>query len=258
MKSKKLPTLSDSDKLDRLEQKLINEPISLTQAKNILKIVNKGLTCGIGEPIPGRMCVEAAVCFALGLPHSDDPPCVDAEINELKIGLNDLGWSDNKTRAKGLKSLSIAQLGTNKKSFKFKKFEKYLVVNSVKYLAAEIFGLIAEEWKISPHGKTYELLAGEMRKAKTIKQIMSIMAKEKDMDIRYSSSFSMALNEVEKGIEDNNMVSLEYINSALNQLDGSTKSEVTDKIYSGYAEIFVEALGAGNAEGYALMKKLIK
>lgn len=39
----------------------------------VIVAVDAGLVRGVGDPIPGRMCVEAAVCFALGLPHGDDP-----------------------------------------------------------------------------------------------------------------------------------------------------------------------------------------
>ena len=35
-------------------------------AQKVLNTVDAGLTKGIGESIPGQMCVEAAVCFALG------------------------------------------------------------------------------------------------------------------------------------------------------------------------------------------------
>lgn len=51
--------------------------------------VDAGLVQGKGSPIPGQMCVEAAVCFAMGLPHSDEPPCVSPAIRALKIRLND-------------------------------------------------------------------------------------------------------------------------------------------------------------------------
>ena len=38
-------------------------------ARKVLNTVDAGLTSGIGKRIPGQMCVEAAVCFALGEPH---------------------------------------------------------------------------------------------------------------------------------------------------------------------------------------------
>lgn len=43
-------------------------------AKKVLEIVDKGLVNGLGVREPGKMCIEAAVCYALGLPHGDNPP----------------------------------------------------------------------------------------------------------------------------------------------------------------------------------------
>ncbi len=51
----------------------------------LLGIVDAGLTNGLGVQEPGQMCVEAAVCYALGLPHGDDPKCVDPSLRSLKI-----------------------------------------------------------------------------------------------------------------------------------------------------------------------------
>lgn len=61
-------------------------------------------------------CVEAAVCFALGLPHGDQPPCVHPALINFKIGLNDLTlWSSDKARGKGMRRLAVAQLGSKEK-----------------------------------------------------------------------------------------------------------------------------------------------
>lgn len=79
----------------------------------VLEVVDAGLTKGKGKQSAGEMCVEAAVCYALGLPHSDDPPCVSRTLRHLKINLNDADWSSNQARAKGLRRLAIAQLGTD-------------------------------------------------------------------------------------------------------------------------------------------------
>lgn len=79
----------------------------------ILNTVDSGLCRGVGYPEPGKMCVEAAVCFALGLPHSDNPGCVAVPVRALKIQLNDADWSSCSARAAGLRRLAIAQLGTS-------------------------------------------------------------------------------------------------------------------------------------------------
>ena len=54
-------------------------------ATKVLACVDAGLVHGVGRPVPGQMCVEAAVCYALGLPHGDDPKCVAPTLRRLKI-----------------------------------------------------------------------------------------------------------------------------------------------------------------------------
>jgi hypothetical protein len=82
-------------------------------ARKVLKVVDKGLIGGLGSPKPGDMCVEAAVCYALDLPHGDNPPCVGSKVRDFKIALNDSYWPTNKDRTQGMRKLAIAQLGSN-------------------------------------------------------------------------------------------------------------------------------------------------
>ena len=86
----------------------INEAL----ARNVLRVVDAGLVRGLGTPEPGKMCVEAAVNYAMGRPHGDQPACVADSLRRLKIKLNDSRWSSDKARAKGLRRLAIAQLGS--------------------------------------------------------------------------------------------------------------------------------------------------
>ncbi len=86
--------------------------ISLSIARKVLATVDAGLCSGKGRPIPGQMCVEAAVCYAMGLPHDDNPPCVSRAVWSLKIALNDASWSSYDARAKGMRRLALAQLGS--------------------------------------------------------------------------------------------------------------------------------------------------
>src|SRR5208282_52336 len=81
-------------------------------ARKVLKTVDAGLVGGVGVPAPGQMCVEAAVCYALGLPHGDDPGCVAPALRALKIRLNDSNWSSPASRAAGMRRLAVAQLGS--------------------------------------------------------------------------------------------------------------------------------------------------
>lgn len=88
-------------------------PITAAIASKIIEVVNKGLVGGmIGDPVPGKMCVEAAVCYAMGEPHTEEPRCVDLVIRHIKIALNDMDWRTNLSRAYGLQRVAVAQLGT--------------------------------------------------------------------------------------------------------------------------------------------------
>ncbi len=95
--------------------------IDRSVAIKLLEVVDAGLVRGVGKPIPGQMCVEAAVCYALGQPHGDEPACVSPVLRALKIRLNDSAWSSDKARAKGMRRLALAQLGSagalNEKQF---------------------------------------------------------------------------------------------------------------------------------------------
>ena len=81
-------------------------------AVKVLEVVDTGLVSGLGTRTPGQMCVEAAVCFAMGLPHGDKPTCVAPALRALEIKLNDAAWSSPAARAKGLRRLALAQLGS--------------------------------------------------------------------------------------------------------------------------------------------------
>jgi hypothetical protein len=106
--------------------------INETVARKVLDTIDAGLIDGIGQPVPGQMCVEAAVCYALGLPHGDDPQCVSQALRGLKIRLNDSMWSSDTARAKGLRRLGLIQLGSagNLDEQEFSKRTALLAVNT--------------------------------------------------------------------------------------------------------------------------------
>jgi hypothetical protein len=113
---------------------------------DVLKTVDQGLVSGLGLPKPGSMCVEAAVCYALGLPHNDDPGCVDPAIRSLKIRLNDSGWSSPALRAAGLRRLAILQLGT-KGLFDSRLFSQKVALFTINVILADCLqkiGLLKE------------------------------------------------------------------------------------------------------------------
>jgi hypothetical protein len=74
-------------------------------------LLERGLSRGLGAT-SGQMCIEAAICHTLGLPHNDDPQCVAESVRCFKIALNDSNWSSPQARAKGLRDLGLAQLGS--------------------------------------------------------------------------------------------------------------------------------------------------
>jgi hypothetical protein len=110
--------------INKGRKKVKKVPITQTIAKKVLEVVDAGLVEGVGDPIPGQMCVEAAVCYAMGEDHNDQPRCVAPSVRDLKIALNDSGpWKSDKDRANGLRRLAIAQLGTvgmNQEKFDYK------------------------------------------------------------------------------------------------------------------------------------------
>jgi hypothetical protein len=94
-------------------QEEMNAIINEELARKVLEVVDQGLVKGVGDPKPGQMCVEAAVCYAMGLPHGDEPTCVGYAVRAFKIRLNDADWSSDAARAKGMRQLAVAQLGSD-------------------------------------------------------------------------------------------------------------------------------------------------
>jgi hypothetical protein len=87
--------------------------INEAQARKVLETVDAGLVQGMGIAEPGKMCVEAAVCYAFGMEHGDNPTCVGYAVRAFKIRLNDSCWSSDKARTQGMRKLAIAQLGSD-------------------------------------------------------------------------------------------------------------------------------------------------
>lgn len=69
---------------------------------------------GIGDPEPGKMCVQSAIAYSMGLPFNDEPECVEPGLGAIDIYINDLNWTSNKARAKGMIREAISKLGSNK------------------------------------------------------------------------------------------------------------------------------------------------
>ena len=119
-------------------------------AAKVVTYVNAGLVRGKGWQIPGQMCVEAVVCAAMGLPHSDEPPCVGPYLRSLKIRLNDSNWSSDAARAKGLLRLALAQLGS-KDALDEKEFRRRINEMTIKTSVAEALRSAASVCKNDAH-----------------------------------------------------------------------------------------------------------
>jgi hypothetical protein len=110
--------------------------INETLAQKVLDTIGHGLVRGLGKQKHGKMCVEAAVCYAMGLPHSDKPTCVGGAVRAYKITINDSNWSNNMARAKGMKRVAIAQLGSE--SIDQLVFAKRVAVLSINRILAKV------------------------------------------------------------------------------------------------------------------------
>lgn len=101
--------------------------VGLPLAKRILRLLDFGLSMGMGVPAPGQMCVEAAVAYAMGENHNDHPKCVKRSVARVKIALNDNGTFDGDIdRARILRRVAIAQLGSIEPEFDEVLFIKFL------------------------------------------------------------------------------------------------------------------------------------
>ena len=119
----------------------------------LLSVVDAGLCQGIGVPTPGQMCVEAAVCYAMDLPHSDTPSCVHPVVRRFKIALNDKAWSSNEARAKGMREVAVAQLGSeNIDAAKFVQYVAEQTIRRIVPIVLRVAGLEAAALRCEREG----------------------------------------------------------------------------------------------------------
>lgn len=141
--------------------------ITKKHARKVLAVVDQGLVQGVGIPVPGKMCVEAAVCFALGLPHGDKPECVSPVLRKLKIKLNDaMAWPDNTHRAKGLRALAVLQLGTQGELDE-EEFSNRLVVGVTQEIISETLARAAKECTYEENQKALLSVAEKCKNSHT-------------------------------------------------------------------------------------------
>ena len=142
--------------------------LNLRIARKVLSTVDAGLVRGLGKPIPGQMCVEAAVNYAIGNKHGDDPKCVGKAVRDFKIKLNDCDWSSNEARTEGMRRLAIAQLGSD--SLDQMEFGKLLFLRGTQQLLSWVFRQEAKRLK----DKKLDDLASRMEQAQSFDEARSV------------------------------------------------------------------------------------
>ncbi len=165
--------------------------INRALAKKVVTLVDKGLVSGLGKQEPGKACVEAVVCMAMGLPHGDNPPCVGANVRSFKIALNDCKWPSDAARTKGMRKLAVAQLGSD--TIDQEEFLKRVRFKCVTRILPIILQNSIDEDKDKDFFKKYadlpklEKAIKDLKKAKTFEQ-----AKEATREARYASAYASA------------------------------------------------------------------
>lgn len=104
------------------------EYLNETIIKSLLNLIDRGLCYGLGNGVPGAVCIEAAVCMTFENRNDDNPKCVAPILRDFKVRLNDTyKWGSNQARARGLRRLGVAQLGT-RDNFNDEEFAKELAI----------------------------------------------------------------------------------------------------------------------------------
>ena len=106
-------------------------------ARKVSDTIKCGLVKGLGRRRPGKFCIEAAVCYAVGEPHSDGPSCVGSAVRGFNIVLNDASWSSDKARTAGMIRLGVAQLGSD--ALDQNEVAARLIVGVIRRLIPELF-----------------------------------------------------------------------------------------------------------------------
>jgi hypothetical protein len=126
-------------------------PLTSQQLERYHRILSHGLSAGLGRR-GGMICIEAAICQVLGLPHGDKPGCVASEVQVYVIALNDAAWSSPMARASGMRNLGLAQLGSRgivESSAFYDLMAKKTIKTIIPALFREIFPMIPECLKIA-------------------------------------------------------------------------------------------------------------
>lgn len=166
-----------------------NTAVTVEVARKVLAVIDAGLMKGIGSPDPGKMCVESAVCYTLGLPHSDKPTCVGESVRPFIIIINEANWSTNKARAMGMRKLAIAQLGSD--SIEQVAFSKIVVEQTIRQIIPLVLRMAAS--RSTHHGLDFEKAALRCEKEGTAAAVKNAL---KVADVAASSATYAAITAI--------------------------------------------------------------
>lgn len=162
----------------------MSDTISLADIRMLLQTVDAGLCSGVGDPVPGSMCVEAAVCYAIGLPHGDGPHCVGWAVRSAVILINDSNWSSNKARAKGLRKLAVAQLGSDQ--IDQDRFLELYVLKVIQKMCQPMFAELAKLAESDEDREAMESAGRACATASSLQEAITVLA--------YGRSLGLTLN----------------------------------------------------------------
>lgn len=166
--------------------------ISLATVLKLLKTVDAGLCPGVGVPVPGRMCAVAAVCYTLGIPHGDEPSCVGWAVRKAMISLNDSDWASNAARAKGLRKLTVAQLGSDQ--LDQDRFAELVALKVIQKLCPLLFAELAKLTQTDEDRKAMESSGRACAEATSLQEAVLILARARASASVRDSALDLALN----------------------------------------------------------------
>ena len=228
---------------------------TIEQAQRVLDVVNCGLAYGLGNPKPGECCVEAAVCYALGQPHGDQPTCVHPTVRAHMLSLNDSSWSDDQARAKGLRRVAIAQLGTadTLDGEQFKREFRVAAIQRCTPLLLRAAATLARKGKDDKHAEQIESVAAQCEAgvpvAEALAAIKALHADSGAKCYAYANAYANAHAYANANAD-------AYANANANARPFSL-AKPRDKFLRATADSVEAALRACNAPGIALLDQLL-
>lgn len=221
-------------------------------------VIAKGLVGGLGNRKPGQMCVEAAVCYVLGLKHGDNPAsCVGAVDRAFAINLNDAWWSSVQARAEGLVEFAIAHLGSVTVTEEQRcAWTSYIVEQTIRRIVPMALRAAASLLE-DPHRQNLLDAAERCEKegtAESAKYAVAKVVKAMENHGDYSFALSMAKTTAEWMCSGSMPSSYEYYLSAARAADAAALTVAIDPVdldkpLQEMARIAVEAYRKVNEQG---------